>query len=148
MDIDYEDWINQALKDRRYELDQLETAFKDTEHAWDKEILLEAVVDHINWEVNTKTMTRSVRVTDPPKFNSIVNIFIPQDFPLAFGEYSRVLILGVPRRWKRNEDDEDYNYSVNGISLYPIPKELVEPTREFQPEAMKEDEEGENLWEG
>jgi len=146
-DIPIEKWIREALEDRKYELDELEQAVADTENAIDKEIMIEGTVDYIDSQVNPRTGTRSIVINDVDKgILDGVRVFIPKDFPLAFREYSRVIVLGIPRRWKR-EDEEEYRYSLNGISIYPIPSETVEAPLELPVEEEEEGEEGYNLWE-
>lgn len=149
MEIDYEDWITKALDDRKYDLDSLEKAVAATEHATDPWISVTGVVDYIDSEINPKTGSRSITIADVDSgMTETVRIFIPKDFPLAFREYSKVMVFGRPRRWRRSEE-EDFSYSMNGISIYPIPGETVESKVEVAKPASGEEteEEGWNLWE-
>jgi len=147
--IDIMEWIKTSLKDRTYELEELERVVDDYKNAIDKEILIEGTVDFIDSEVNPKTGTRTVLITDADKgFLDVIRVSVPKDFPLAFREYSRVLVFGVPRKWRRSEED-DYRIYMNGISIYPIPGETVETEIVYKAETTPEEdeEEGWNLWE-
>lgn len=150
MEIDYEVWIREALEERKYGLDQLEKAVSDTKNAKDPWIMVEAVVDYIDSEVNPKTGSRSITLADVDSgMTDTFRVFIPKDFPLAFREYSKVLVFGRPRAWRRDEDTED-RYSLNGISIFPIPGETIEAKVEVGRPAEGETEaenEGWNLWE-
>jgi len=149
MEIDCKDWIKTALKDREYDLDKLDLAVKATVKANDPWIIVKGIVDYIDSEVNPKTGSRSITLADVESgMTETVRVFIPKDFPLAFREYSKVLVFGRPRKWRRNEEDE-YSYSMNGISIYPIPGETIEAKVESARSAEGEtaEEEGWNLWE-
>ena len=149
-ELPIEDWIREVLKDRFYKLEDMEQAVKDCENASDPWILTEGTVDFIDTEVNPKTGSRSILITDIENgFADVVRVFIPKDFPLAFREYSKVLVFGRPRKWRRTEED-DYTYSINGISIYPIPGQTVEAKIEGpQPaETEGEEEEGYNIFQG
>ncbi len=148
--IPIENWIREVLKNRFYKLEEIERAVQDCENATDPWILTEGTVDFIDTEVNPKTGSRSILLTDVENgFPDVVRIFIPKDFPLAFREYSKVLAFGRPRKWRRTEEDE-YSYSINGISIYPIPGQTVEATIEMArpAEGEEEEEEGYNIFQG
>ena len=150
LDVSYEKWIKEALAERRYAHSDLETAVKSTERATDPWILVEGIVDYIDAEVNPKTGSRSITLADVDSgMTETVRVFIPKDFPLAFREYSKVMVFGRPRKWRRSEEDE-YSYSMNGFSIYPIPGETIEAKLEVGKSAQGEQgetEEGWNLWE-
>jgi len=147
--IDVTSWIREALKDRYVELEKLEEKIDLTKDAIDREVLIEGTVDYIDTEINPKTGTRTVLVTDVDKgFLDTIRISIPKDFPLAFREYSRVLVFGIPRKWRRSEED-DYRIYMNGISIYPIPGETVEEEISYRADTTpttEDEEEGWNLW--
>jgi len=150
MDIDCQDWIRRALKDRTYSLRDLSSAVKATRKAKDPWILVEGLVDSIDTEINPKTGNRTVMLSDPDiGMTEIVRVFIPKDFPLGFREFTRVLVFGKPKAWKR-EDETEERYSINGISIYPIPGQTVEIPIEEQTAAeaviLEEEEEGWDLW--
>lgn len=149
MDINYEEWIREALKRRKYDLIDLEKAVNATKYAKDPWIIVEGIVDYIDPEINPKTGSRSITLIDVDSgMTETIRVFIPKDFPLAFREYSKVIIFGRPRVWRRDEDSED-RYSVNGISIFPIPGETIEAPVgiETVEEVGEEEEEGWNLWE-
>jgi hypothetical protein len=151
MEIDYMQWIKEALSDREYPLTELPKAVENTRHAKDPWIIVKGIVDSIDTEVNPKTGSRTLTITDPDAgMTDVVRVFIPKDFPLAFREYSKVIVFGRPRAWKR-EDDDTIHYSIRGISVYPIPGETIEvPVEEVKPAqgyVEGEEEEGWDLWE-
>jgi len=149
MDIDFKDWIEKACADRRYALLDLDKAVADNKSANDPWILVEGLVDFIDSEVNPKTGSRSITIADVESgMTDTIRVFLPRDFPLAFREYSKVLVFGKPRSWKRDEES-DLMYSINGISVYPVPGETVEAKVESAKSAQGEEtsEEGWNLWE-
>jgi len=149
MEIDYEDWIRQALEGRKYALDALDKAVADTKNANDPWIIVEGIVDSIDPDVNPKTGSRSITLADVDSgMTETVRVFIPKDFPLAFREYSKVIVFGRPRAWRRDEDTED-RYSINGVSIFPIPGQTIEAKVETGRPAEGEgpSEEGWDLWE-
>jgi len=150
MDINYEQWIREALGSREYTLDKLEKAVADTKNAKDPWIMVTGIVDFIDPEINPKTGSRNITIVDVDSgMTDTVRVFIPKDFPLAFREYSKVIVFGRPRSWKRDDDTEEH-YSINGISVYPIPGETVEaPVEASKParETETSEEEGWDLWE-
>jgi len=152
-EIDLEKWIREALKDRTYALNDLERAVEDTQYATDRYIAVEGIVDYIDPEVNPKTGSRNIVIIDPDSgFPGSVRVFIPKDFPLAFREFSRVIVVGTPRKWRREDDGSEEQYFINGISIFPIPGETeeapVELGRSAEGEEVEEEgEEGWNLWE-
>jgi len=150
LEIDYEDWILKACEDRKYELSDMETAVKDNKSSNDPWILVEGIVDYIAPEVNLKTGSRSITIADVESgMTDTIRVFLPRDFPLAFREYSKVLVFGKPRAWKRDEES-DLMYSLNGISVFPLPGQTVETKLEQGKSATGEEsseEEGWNLWE-
>ena len=149
MEIDYQAWIRESLAERKYGLEDLEKAVNDTKNARDPWVIVEAIVDYIDPEVNPKTGSRSITLADVDSgMTDTIRVFIPKDFPLAFREYSKVIVFGRPRAWRRNEDTED-RYSLNGISIFPVPGETIEAKVEVGRPAEGETEgedEGWNLW--
>lgn len=148
MNIDYQDWIRKACAGRTYALDQMEKAVANTENARDKWILVEATVDNIDAEINQRTGRRNLRIVDLDSGST--DVFwtsMPKDFPIAFREYSKVLVFCTVRKWKR-EEDEEFQYSLNGISMYPIPGETVETKVDLARAANGEtgEEEGWNIF--
>ena len=150
MEVDYDAWIRGALEERKYGLEDLEKAVNDTKNAKDPWIMVEGVVDYIDPEVNPKTGSRSITLADVDSgITDTFRVFIPKDFPLAFREYSKVIVFGRPRSWRRDEDTED-RYSINGISIWPVPGETIEAKVEVGKSAEGEaesEEEGWDLWE-
>jgi hypothetical protein len=126
MEIDYEDWVRKATKGRTYELTDLDNACKATKDASDPWIAVEGVVDNINPDINPKTGSRWITLADGRAgMIETVRVFLPKDFPIGFREYSRVIAIGRPRKWRRTEE-EDYQFSLNGISVYPLPGQVME----------------------
>jgi len=139
-DIDIEGWIREALGDRMYYLDTLDKAVENTAYAIDPWILIEGDVDYIDPEVIQKTGSRRIVLTDAEKgIPDTVQVFLPEDFPLAFKEYSRVLVFGRPKKWRRLDEEEE-RYFIEGISAYPIPEFTVEEEIEVGRSAMGDSE--------
>lgn len=146
MEIDYDDWIRTALADRKYGLEELDKAVQNTKYAKDPWIVVEGIVDYIDPDINPKTGSRNIALADIDSgMTETVRVFIPKDFPLAFREYSKVIVFGRPRAWRRQDEDED-RYSINGISIFPVPGETIEAKIEEGRSAAGEEEEEGNGW--
>jgi hypothetical protein len=121
--IDFEKWIRDAAK-----VLALADLKKDAQmHAkeFDHFIVTEGDVDLIRPEVNPTTNSRSIILSDADSgMIETVRIFLPADFPIGFSELSRVLVLGKPRLWKRNEEDEE-QVSMEAYAIYPLPGKTV-----------------------
>lgn len=121
-EIDMEKWIRDAAKIVPL-TDLKEVASKNTQP--DFFCLTEGEVDRINAEVNPDTNSRSIILTDPDSgVLDTVRAFIPSDFPIGFSELSRVIVLGRPRVWKREEDGEE-RVSIEAYSVFPIPGKTI-----------------------
>jgi len=150
MPIDYEGWIRTAIGERKYELDDMDRAVKDTKSAIDPWVMLEGLVDNISPDINPKTDSRRIILADPDSGKlDVVYLNVPKDFPLAFREYSRVIALGRPSKWER--EDESIGYSLNAVGVYPLPGHIVEAKVEIGGRSAageEETEEGWDIWEG
>ena len=140
-EIDIEQWMRTALADRFYSFDKLEEAVQSCQNATDPWIMIEGDVDLIDTNINPKTGSRSILLADSESdYTWPIRVFLPQDFPLGFREYSRVLVFGRPRIWTRTEADEP-RFSIEGYSVYPI----IQPEGEVKEARPAEAEEAEEF---
>jgi hypothetical protein len=146
----YEDWIRKALKDRFTEFKDFEKAVNSCEKATDPWIALEGMVDYIDPTINEKMASRSLVVVDSDgNWDGKVKVYVPKDYELGFREYSEVIVVGKPRKWRKTEDD-DYYFSIDAVAVFPIPNKIVKgeifKPRSAQGETTASEEEGRNLW--
>lgn len=122
-EIDFERWIRDASK--VVALADLKKIAAQHMKEFDFFVVTEADVDLIRPEVNPNTNSRSIILSDADSgMIETVRLFLSADFPIGFSELSRVLVLGKPRLWKRNDEDEE-QVSMEAFSIYPLPGKTV-----------------------
>lgn len=136
-EIDVEGWIKKVGK--IIPLSELKEVARKLDDP-DAVIFTEGDVDLINPQINPNTDSRSVVLSDADSgMLETVRVFIPADFPIGFSELSRVIVLGRPRLWRREGDEED-RVSLEGFSIYPIPSQTVLDVKTNVQEMPEEDE--------
>jgi hypothetical protein len=104
-----------------------ETTVKNTGRGcYDPWVAIEGDVDTIFHDVNPKTNSRSMVLTDFETAGGEVRVFIPADLELGFRESSRVIVFGILRSWTRRDDPDTINYSLNAMAVYGLPGQTVE----------------------
>lgn len=136
--IDFEKWIRDTGDVKH--LDDLRRIHAATKNAPDYWTFVECFVDKINLEVNVTTRSRSITLSDPERTPETIRCFIDEEFPINFQEYSKVIVLGRTRTWKRPDDVEE-RYSMNIFGIYPLPGQLIEMDEEELNIGFEEDEE-------
>jgi len=132
--IDMEKWIKKTGY-KLWTIDKLDEAHDTIKDATDRFLFVEAFVDRIDPNVNPATGCRSVILADPEKTPETIRCFVDQSYPLGFGEYSKVIVLGQTRLWKRKDEDEEH-VSIETYGIFPLPGETVEakPEESRKPE--------------
>jgi hypothetical protein len=140
-EIDFEKWIRDAA--RVVPLADLRKEARTHAKEFDYFVVTEADVDLIRPEVNANTNSRSIILSDADSgMIETVRVFLGADFPIGFSELSRVLVIGKPRLWKRNPEDEE-QVSMEAFAIYPLPGKTVtgiEAPNEDMPTEGSEDE--------
>jgi len=129
--IDMEQWMKK-IGYKIWTIDKLAEANESIKDAQDRFVFVEAFVDRIDSNINPSTGCRSIIIADPERTPETVRCFIDQTYPISFGEYSKVIILGRTNIWKRKDEDEEH-ISLETYGVFPLPGETVEaPTAESQ----------------
>lgn len=138
-EIDMEKWIRDAVQ--IIPLSELKEVAKNNTRP-DFFCFTEGEVDTIRPDVNPETNSRTIILSDPDSGSlETVRVFLPADFPIGFSELSRVIVLGRPRIWKREDGEE--RVSIDAYSVFPIPgKTIVAPIQVEEEEIEVEEEEG------
>ena len=122
--IDFENWMRDSSQPF-IALNELKDHAAKTKGTYDNWCFTEGDVDLINPTVNPNTNCRSIILSDADKgMIETVRIFIPADFPLAFSELSRVIVLGKVRLWKREGEAEE-RVSMEGYSVFALPGQTI-----------------------
>jgi len=121
-EIDYEKWIKTAS--HVYQLDKLEQAWQATKDADDNWCFIEADLDYIFPEVDEDRRIRQLNITDDSVGLQTYRTRIPEDFPINFSEFSRIIVMGEVQRFKRK--DESIGMAIRGYGVYPIPGKSIE----------------------
>jgi hypothetical protein len=122
-EVDFEKWIRDASK--VVPLADLKKIAEQHTREFDYFVITEADVDLIRPEVNANTNSRSIILSDADSgMIETVRVFLSADYPIGFSELSRVLVLGKPRLWKRNDEDEE-QVSMEAFGIYPLPGKTV-----------------------
>lgn len=141
-EIPMESWIRKTCN--VYPLRDLDQAHNASSSAIDRWILTEGDVRSIDTNINPNTGSRSILISDVDGgYLESVRVFVPGDFPLGFGEYSRVIVLGQTRKWARRDDPDTEILSIDSYGVFPIPGKIVEgvkTSRSAEPSALSGEE--------
>lgn len=141
--IDFEQWIRTA--GHVYKLDKLDQAYDNSKDAKDNWVFLEADLDYINPNLDEDRGQRSLNIADDSVGLQTYRVRIPQDFPVSFSEFSRVIVMGEVQKWRRRDGSE--GISIEGYGVYALPgQEIQMPQKESFP-AEQASEEPIILWE-
>lgn len=136
--IDFEAWIRTAA--HVYKLDKLDQAYDNTKDAKDKWAFIEADLDYINPNVDEDRKQRSLNIADDSVGLQTYRVRIPEDFPITFSEFSRVIVMGEIQKFKRRDGTD--GIAIEGYGVYALPGQSVKmPERTaFPAEGRAEDE--------
>lgn len=135
--IEFEKWIRTVA--HVYKLDKLDQAFDNTKDASDKWAFLEADIDYINPNIDEDRKQRSISITDDSVGLETYRVRLPQDFPVNFSEYSRVIVMGEVQKFQRKSDNSDA-FAVEGFGIYPLPGKSVQmPEKTAMPAETSEE---------
>lgn len=141
--IDFEQWIRSA--GHVYKLDKIDQAFENTKDAKDNWTFIEADLDYIFPNVDEDRKQRSVNIADDAVGLQTFRVRIPEDFPVIFSEFSRVIVMGVIQKFKRR--DSSMATAIEGYGIFPIPGKSVEMPEKNGLPAEPKAEEPIILWE-
>jgi len=119
--IDFEQWIRTAS--HVYKLDKVDQAFNSVDGQKNKWVFIEADLDYINPNVDEDRGQRSLNIADDIVGLQTYRVRLPQDFPITFSEFSRIIVMGEIQKWKRKDDSEAT--SIEGFGVFPIPGQSV-----------------------
>lgn len=140
--IDVEQWIRTA--GHVYKLDKIDQAYNNTKDAKDNWAFVEADLDYINPNIDEDRKQRSMNIADDIVGLQTFRVRLPQDFPVTFSEFSRVIVMGEIQKWQRKDGSDAI--TIEGYGVYALPgQEIKLPEREAYP--AEQGEEPIILWE-
>jgi len=141
--LDVEKWIKTAS--HVYQLDKLDQAYDASKDAKDKWSFLEADIDYINPNIDEDRRQRQVSIADDRVGLQTYRVRLPQDFPINFSEFSRVIVMGEIQKFKRR--DGTPGVAIEGFGVYPLPGKSVKmPEKEAFPASGRKEDEPIILW--
>ncbi len=142
--IDFEQWIRTSA--HVYSLDKLDQAYNNSKDARDNWVFIEADLDYINPNIDEDRGQRSMNIADDSVGLQTYRVRVPQDFPISFSEFSRVIVMGEIQKWLRKSDKSEA-VSIEGYGIFPIPGKSVQMPEKQSFPAEGETEEPIILWE-
>lgn len=134
--IDFEKWIRTAA--HVYKLEKLDQAYDNTKNAKDKWSFLEADLDYINPNVDEDRKQRNINIADDSIGLKTYRVRIPEDFPITFSEFSRVIVMGEIQKYLRKDKSE--GVAIEGYGIFPLPGQSVKmPEKESFPAEQREE---------
>ena len=134
--IDFEQWIRTA--GHVYKLDKLDQAYNAAVNAKDKWVFLEADLDYIFPSIDEDRKQRQVNIADDSVGLQTYRVRIPEDFPITFSEFSRVIVMGEIQKYTRQDKSE--GVAIEGYGIYALPGQTVKlPEKESMPAEQQEE---------
>jgi len=134
--IDYEKWIRTAA--HVYKLDKLDQAFDSAKDAKDNWSFLEADLDYINPNIDEDRKQRTINIADDSVGLKTFQVRLPEDFPINFSEFSRVIVMGRIQKFTRRDQSE--GVAIEGYGIFPLPGQSVQmPEKESFPAEQREE---------
>jgi len=143
--IDFEQWIRTAAL-HVYKLDKLDQAHDAAVDAKDNWSFIEADIDYIFPNIDEDRHQRSLNITDDSVGLQTYRVRIPEDFPVNFSEFSRVIIMGEIQKFKRRDGTD--GIAIEAYGIFPLPGKSIEmPEKTGLPAEVTKQEEPIILWE-
>lgn len=134
--IDFEKWIRTA--GHVYKLDKLDQAYDNTKDAKDNWAFLEADLDYINPNIDEDRKVRTVNIADDLVGLQTYRVRLPEDFPINFSEFSRVIVMGQIQKFMRRDQTE--GVAIEGYGIFPLPGQSIKmPERDSFPAEQREE---------